>query len=245
MKKNSSFVITGVYLPPSGSPNYIEKYKTQLSTIQGIHRQFSSTSESIIMGDFQCCPEVPGSLRNASTNSLSPHLTSFLEDSNLTPVDMTNGSGPTYTYHHLTMPNQSYIDHILSSQDLSDKMFNVAVLDPHPLNTNDHLPVVASVRSNNFCKPNNEQVTYEQHIPNYMWNNSKFKDLYNECIVESFAAPNSDHLTIEQELTLMYEKLKDCASRSLSACECDSTFHRFKPKKWWNNSLSESKKKLI
>ena len=55
---NTNIILTGVYLPPSGSDNYIENYRTHLATIQGIHRQFSTTCESIIIGDFQCCPTV-------------------------------------------------------------------------------------------------------------------------------------------------------------------------------------------
>ena len=55
---NFNILITGVYLLSSGSNDFIENYKIQLATIQGIHEQFSSLEESIILGDFQCCPAV-------------------------------------------------------------------------------------------------------------------------------------------------------------------------------------------
>ena len=142
-------------MPSSNSPNFTENYIVQLATISGMQQQLLSSSESIILGDFQCCPSVVGSTRNTTTNTLSPHLNNFNEENNMIPIDMTNGTGPLYTYHHISLPNKCYIDHILVSQDIQSFTSNTRVLDHHYSNRGDQLPVTTTITTKNVKQNNN------------------------------------------------------------------------------------------
>ena len=165
-------------------------------TITDIHEQLAPSSESIILGDFQCFPNIPKNLttnnnvtRLAATNILSKYLSEFIDNNNFIPIDITNGTGPLYTYQHPTMTNQSYIDHILTSYDLQSCSSNTAVIQPDPLNTGDHLPVTTTITlSHDTTQTQHDNFTDFQYVPNYMWNNSKFIAQYNDYV--SKAASN-------------------------------------------------------
>ena len=101
-------------------------------------------------------------------------------------MDITHGKGPTFTNQHLTLPNHSYIDHILSLHASQDLLKSVSVLQPDPINTSDHLPVAATfsipqINDPIFDTSNNFPET-EQIIPNYMWKNKKFIEQYQSKI---------------------------------------------------------------
>ena len=95
----------------------------------------------MIIGDFQCCPDKPITQRTVKPNALSSHLSEFLTENNLIPIDITQGEGPLYTYHHISLPNKSYIDHILTSQTVLPFVTKTTVMYPEAINTGDHLPV--------------------------------------------------------------------------------------------------------
>ena len=98
------------------------------------------------MGDFQSFPSnINSNNRNSNTNSLSHHLSNFISENDLYLIDITEGTGPTHTYHHLSMQNSSYIDHIIISSTLIDHNHTSKVLPPYSENTSDHLPVSAVI----------------------------------------------------------------------------------------------------
>ena len=159
---------------------------------------------------------------------------------------MLDASGPLYIYYHVTMPNKSYIDHIIVSEDLKNKISNTKVLDHHPLNTGDHLPVVTSITSNTQIENNPDAFVSTDHqfnqIPNYMWKNEKFTQKYNTLTEHAFADMSYKHLPLEEELESMNNTLKECASRRM--LEMNFSTHKVTPKSWWNSDLSNAKKKL-
>lgn len=207
--RNRTLTIIGVYLQSLSQPvqKSIDIYKTQLATITGALNQYIDISEPIILGDFQSCPDKPLTQRTAQPNALSKHLSQFIVENNLIPIDITQGEGPTYTYHHLSMPNKSYIDHVLIPTSLSDFVLNTSVLSPDALNTGDHLPVDISF---NFPpgtnKPENESEgndsVFDSSIPNYMWKNEKFISLYQQHVssiieTKTNASSNADSMLNE------------------------------------------------
>ena len=50
----------------------------------------------------------------------------YLSDFQISPIDIKVGQGPSYTYQHFTLPNCSYIDHILI---LSPFLYNIYIED--------------------------------------------------------------------------------------------------------------------
>ena len=104
-----SLLLTGVYLQSSNSENYKTIYQNQIDTISGTLSHFEECCEFVVFGDFRSCPSKPSNKRSGQPNSLSPILDTFIEDQGIYPTDILYGSGPTFTYHHLTLPNHSYI----------------------------------------------------------------------------------------------------------------------------------------
>lgn len=237
-----SLTITGVYLPSTNSNDYIENYKTQLSIISGTHQQLLSSSEVIILGDFQSCPTIENSQRNTTENHLSQYLNNFIKESNLYPLDMLEGTGPLYTYHHLSMSNKSYIDHIFVSDDLKTAMSNTKVLDHHPLNTGDHLPITTQISTSQEKHIATQPNPDDQYVPNYMWNNAKFTEKYNELTDQAFTNMSFNYLPIETELENLNSILKECASKSFM--EMNTSTHKVTPKPWWNRDLTRAREKL-
>jgi len=92
---NHSLIVMGVYLQSTNNKSdYISTYTTQLATLTGIIDQFNHIADPIILGDFQCCPDKPTTTRTAQPNTLSKHLSQFITDNNLTPIDIVKGQGP-------------------------------------------------------------------------------------------------------------------------------------------------------
>ena len=73
--------------------------------------------------------------RSSKPNPLSTILNSFINKFQLTPVDLTIGTGPNYSYHHLTLPNSSYIDHVLILSNLLHVVAEIKIIEPHYTNT--------------------------------------------------------------------------------------------------------------
>ena len=155
---------------------------------------------------------------------------------------MTIGSGPCYTYHHVSMENSSYIDHILISTDLLDKIESSAVLDPHPCNTGDHLPVTITLKVSHPQSNLETQVSPNTPtmVPKFMWKNSLFTNKYKEKVKEHLTNYSSKDLSIDDELTNFYEILKNSARESL--IELEQNHHKISPKRWWNSNLTKAKK---
>uniref|UniRef100_A0A7M5VBJ8 Reverse transcriptase domain-containing protein n=1 Tax=Clytia hemisphaerica TaxID=252671 RepID=A0A7M5VBJ8_9CNID len=245
--KNNVLLIGGVYLQSlnsqSSQSRCIDTYNSQLASITGIIRQFSDTADPLLFGDFQCCPDQPTTSRTAQSNALSSHLSKFIFDNNLLPVDITNGVGPTYTYHHLSLPNSSYIDHILVPQSLSSTVLHTSVLLPDATNTGDHLPVDATINipscphHNVINDPHPEE---PESVPSFMWKNSKFTKDYRSRVSELIETTSkTDTESMIHELhNIMRTSARDCYTSE------NQTQYNFTPKSWWNEELQNAHKNL-
>eukprot|EP00111_Clytia_hemisphaerica_P013383 TCONS_00039306-protein len=207
-------------------------YRSQLATLTGITEQFSESCETIILGDFQSYPKVQKTTRFAQQNRLSKYLIEFIEDNELNPIDITKGEGPTYTYHHISLPNRSYIDNILTSNELTSNAYETKVLEPSASNTSDHLPVTTtlniqcSVPAQQSTNPNESNQQFQ--LPNYIWHNNHFISIYQNKVttaIQQLEATND----VETDLTNLNELLLQCSSDSYANLK-NNKFH-FQPKK--------------
>ena len=240
---NLSILISGVYLQSitNNSSECTEIYKTQLSNITGLHRRFEEVSESIILGDFQSFPQnTVSSNRSAQYNILSKHMSDFITENDLEPIDISQGSGPNYTYHHFTLPNKSYIDHILVSQNLVDHMTDIHVQPPNAMNISDHLPVSASLRYDASVTQSIDDDKDTDFVPNFIWKNKKFLDLYNKKVSSLIL---DDHTPdIDKKIDNLHLNLIKAAKESYH--ELNQKFHHIQTKPWWNSDLTKSRKIL-
>ena len=241
---SSSYLLTGVYLQSTSSdPDYLDVYQEQINTIARTFKHFEDCCETIVLGDFQSCPTEPLSPRSRKTNSLSHILDEFITDHSLCPIDIKNGTGPTYTYQHATLPNQSYIDHILVSINTIDACEKILVHEPHHLNTGDHLPVSAQIKLTSQIRIPHTPRSDVDFIPNYMWKNSEFINLYKKHLLDSFEDTTSIN-TIQERIDYLHKSLKNSALNAYAQLKKENTFHFFKAKSWWTSELSEKQKSL-
>ena len=247
-KNNRQILIVGVYLQSYQCPESIETYQHQLSNLTGTIEKFSDTSELIVLGDFQSFPgDLYSADRVAKTNPLSNYLHTFIEEQNLTPVDITKGTGPCYTYHHLSLENKSYIDHILVSIDLVPLVTKCSVHDPAATNTSDHLPISMdlSLPHQDPTGTTSQQSTDAEScesIPNFMWKNTLFLNLYKSKIIDKLKQQQNITENNDKRLKNLFVMLKQCASEAMS--EINTNRHKIRTKPWWNRELSKSRDNL-
>ena len=240
--KNYDLLIIGVYLQSvNNNPNVRDIYSSQLSNIGGTIKQFENSSECIILGDFQSCPTTHPSGRMGKPNSLTDHLNEFIRTFNLTPIDITNGTGPSYTYHHATLPNQSYIDHILVSNNILNRITNINILQQHYLNTSDHLPIVCNMKTDFSPSLFNHGINDPNAIPNYLWKNDIFVNNFKETVSKHLYRSKNSNIT--EEITHLHNTLNNCAIETYNKLKL-SDFHFIKTKPWWNTELTKKRKIL-
>ena len=243
--KNRLLIIAGVYLQSlsSETTKCIDTYQSQLASITGIINQFSDTADPIILGDFQSCPDKPATPRTAQFNPYSKYLSSFIDENNLLPIDITEGQGPCYSYHHFSLPNKSYIDHVLIPSNLRDYVTKTQILPPDASNTSDHLPVDLSLNR----LPGNYEPSSETHfcnstdfIPNHLWKNLRFTELYRKRVaelVEMNTVKDPDTM-ISNLHTILQKSADDCFEMF------NDSSYNFPSKPWWNDDLRKARKNL-
>ena len=104
--------------------------------------------KTILLGDLQTFPDTiydHHCRNNVKRNPLSKLLQLFLKQNNLNLYDVTDGTGPTVTHKHKTLPNSSYIDHIVMCMDSPPSFANCEIHDEDELNLSDHQPVSISI----------------------------------------------------------------------------------------------------
>ena len=241
---DNPILFIGVYLQCiSNTCDYKNIYETQLNTIKGIIHHFIDDSSIIMFGDFQSFPKTEGCTRNANRNALSGSLESFITEGALIPIDIKMGTGPCYTYHHTTMLNQSYIDHIVVSADIVDRFFNTKVSDPDYLNISDHLPVSTAFTLYNITSQSGDNRQEEEYIPNYMWKNKTFQNNFQS----TFNQMTFDHhmdMDLATSITQLQESLKQAALKAYNELKEDSHFHFINNKRWWNQDLKNCRTTL-
>ena len=244
-QNRTNIFIIGIYLSSSrNDQTSLEEYSNQLDIIKGIINNFEDEGEIIIVGDFQSFPyKIYDSFDRSSPkrNNFSMHLTDFVESNELELVDITNGSGPTYTYQHHTLPNSSYIDHIALSKNTSLSYSNCTIHSFSSLNMSDHLPISISVSYNSTSLTNDiNRITNDSSIPNYAWKDNHFLQLYNERLTEAFTNHKFLAENLETQLLETYDLIVDCATSAYN-----SRYHNNNrsaaSKSWWTPELSRCK----
>ena len=169
------------------------------------------------------------------------HLTDFVESNELELVDITNGSGPTYTYRHRTLPNSSYIDHIALSKNTSLGYSDCTIHSLSSLNMSDHVPISISINYNVASLTNDvNTITNDSNIPNYAWKDNHFLQLYNERLAEAFTDHRFTAENLATNLLKTYELIVDSATSASKLCYHNNPISPVS-KSWWTPELSRSK----
>ena len=237
-----NMLIAGIYLSCYHDRSTIEKYSAQLNTLSGIIEMYTDECEIMIVGDYQTFPsDVYDSVlrNNTKRNPLSPLLCSFVQEHSLELIDVTRGSGPTFTYQHKTLPNQSYVDHVCVLRD-SSLMIDSCII--HPLegnNISDHQPLTTTLSFTNNPSLSTiieEEITkHGNFIPKSCWKKPDFIDSYQQHL--SSKINNCSSVDISPEV--LHDMLLDSAKEAYEATA--STSNRPFSKSWWTPELTACK----
>ena len=165
-------------------------------------------------------------------------------------IDVVHGSGPTYTYHHNTLPHSSYIDHIAAFSQSSLTFRNCLVHEPSCTNMSDHLPLscriefTSSPSDHKASHTINETTDHSSGIPITAWKDPQFIYLYNLEVSRYFHRDtilNTNN--IDTSLSWLHEILLLCASKAFKIRHANKQTIPFS-KPWWTEELSQSKKYL-
>ena len=173
-----------------------------------------------MLGDFQCCPSPPPhqtSNRIGKPNHLTQWLDEFISKHEAHPVDLYNATGPIFTYQHVTLPNRSYIDHIIASINLLGALRDVKVLEPSYLNTGDHLPITTTLKLTQSHDNNMETKPPDSdYIPTFIWKNKRFLELYNNITDNAFSnfTDDTERCSLSKNITEIHTTLRQSALRS-------------------------------
>ena len=104
----------------------------------------------------------------------------------------------------------------------------------HPDNTGDHLLVSASLQLPSDQDFLSKQNTIENDfVPNYIWRNEKFTNLYRQNVSDLLQHANNADL--QGQLDNLHHIFKHSASAAFT--ETEQRFYNFAPKRWWDSEL--------
>lgn len=238
-------LVIGVYLTSFHDKQSVDDYTEQLNILSSILRMNDHESDPIIIGDFQSFParlyDDIGRV-NSKRNPLSKVLSNFIKENHLELVDVTKGSGPITTYHHPTLLNSSYIDHIALPTD-SDLSISCKVHEKQEMNTSDHCPVSIKIAPSTITLQDIIQEELPKSFtPKHYWKNDMFVLNYNFA-VERNAVKMKDRQWDDESVVSAFEVLTDSAAEAANATFKQGVRKTF-AKHWWTPELTKAKKIL-
>jgi len=205
--QNVIMTIIGVYMPSfQGSIINREIYIESLDALQGVID--SVEGKYIIMGDLNVQLPIqqkltPNWYKCRPFTTHSKLVYDFASDNQLTAATLSFPHMPNFTWHR--NEKKSFIDHIMASEEMMPKVTTCSVLEAHPDNVSDHLPVTCQVNVEMSIYGKTHQNSDIKHVKP-RWADSDFvtryqrslKDmLINERITDIDSLSNPEQAQVE------------------------------------------------
>jgi exonuclease III len=219
IKANPPICVIAAYAPPKGNEQYNDQYSELLDEITEIVVKFRPTHDIILCGDLNA------SLHAKNLDSRDKELKKFCENLEL---QMTKNYPKGITFRHPGGNGHSQIDYILTTKQ--NLLNNVQIVDEHPLNTSDHVPVVTTISAKIERTPKSTKIR----------NPCREKPVWNKGDIAAYQAKleNSLHLIPIQSSELavlnLIRELKSGAKETIP----HKASRNPKCKKIWNHTLS-------
>ena len=226
---NSPLLVICVYLPTSDCIN--EEYQAYLISLESIINSHPD-HHVIIIGDFNAHTGAEGGPR--SKDSQNKHGKSLLEFASRNELFISSLSslshGPCYTYFQ--GDTKTTTDYCIIDAVLATAITNSEVLDHHPLNSSDHLPLSLSLTISSTearsvaplpARPNWNKALKDHSISFYQ---SKVRDLLCPYLCKEY----NDPAYLDQDVKHICDQLLHIAVSTLPICK------RRKKKKFYVNN---------
>ena len=234
--------VYSVYLP---SPGCADDYDEVLDEIAEIINTGDRSTYSILIGDFNAdMGYLGGSRSHRKPTKLGMKLSKFLEEFDLTAVNMTKiSTGPINTFH--SGVGSSTIDYIAVPDSLLSLVGQCSVVSDEILNTSDHFALQATLNIECSIAKSDEV----KQMPAIRWNKIKSEVIANVYTspLEEYAlmvmnrdiTDKMDSTSIERVTDDVVEKMRSL-SNNLPKC-------RYKPnvRPFWNKKLTQLKKEKV
>ena len=238
-------IIIGLYLTCFHGNTTLVDYQDELDTLSSLIRLHQDECDIVMMGDLQTFPaEMYDSnpRNNIKRNPLSKPLQLFLREHELDLIDVVNGTGPTTSYQHKTLPHSSYIDHVIMSKNNPVPYHDCQIYEVDPLNMSDHQPISITIE---IKEPTIAHVMSESSndptIPSFAWKDAQFTVQYSNNVDSALNLMQAEDQAVD--LNLMCKILHESAKLAFDTCFPDrETSPHAKP--WWTEELSELKRVL-
>ena len=241
------YIIVGVYLTCYHDKSSLEKYESQLNTITSLLKLYSDEGEVIILGDVQSFPEniYDNHVRNnPKRNPLSKPLYHFLQTNNLELIDVTMGSGPLQTYQHKTLPNSSYIDHIIMHTENNVTLSKCKIHCISESNNSDHQPVSITITDNLSLDYIVKEETRNHILPKFVWKEDSFIKEFQYVLSNKLNNVDLNDPDDVVNLNLICKHLTESASSAYQTCFPQQNLHNRYTKPWWTPELTRLKEVL-
>ena len=175
--KERRLSILGVYMPGGEQPQ--DCYDTYFDSVEHCVSQLSNGGPLLVLGDLNAHL---GCRDTSVTNSRGNKWIKMMDEHSLINVSLCSiASGPTYTY--TSGNNTTTIDYIISNSDAFRGIASCSILEEHPLNTSDHLPITCSLNLSHIRTPS---------APISSSSNLDWSTAVKECIVPLYSKASDD-----------------------------------------------------
>ena len=240
--------IIAVYLPSRSGCT--DPFKESVNQLGAAIELIPPGCKVIVLGDFNAdLGALGGPMLCSTTNEQGSIFSSYVNAWDLVSSHLhLSPTNSTYTYESEAHFSFSTIDHIICPRYLLSNLCSSKVLDDHPLNTSDHLPVTAEFLCSLFTPTSSTTQATQQPVPN--WNKcskDKIRQLYTEQLQSSLA--ELFHQFPSQANVLLQPYLLDDILHSFGKCLRTTAmnipqkqFRKHKVPKW-NHRLKEAQRK--
>ena len=183
----STFIFC-VYLPADGN---IQRYTEVLTELQTLVSYYVTQGNIVIAGDLnaQYISQSP-----TPSNIKSKHLTDFINNNSLVPVNTSNlCSGPKYSF----IPSRSMIDHFLIDATTAASCYSCQVIDESRLTlTSDHYPILLKLELES--QPTQQAVTLNSNTKCIQWHKATSVTLetYSEVLTSKMEQSSLEGLNL-------------------------------------------------
>ncbi|MES9879927.1 MAG: reverse transcriptase domain-containing protein, partial [Sedimenticola sp.] len=223
-----------VYLPCTNYPIYL--YREYIDNIYNMLSMYKDKGLVIIMGDFNA--HLNGRVFIKPLDDRGHCLLDFLSDNNMISVNATNlCTGAESTFVTYDGRHESFIDHIIISQETLDTVKTCTILDDSVLNVSRHRPIVCDIGLPTANTMHSQNVT-----PRINWKKADITDkcLYSECVTKTLeSCPFLCTETYNTEnIDRSYDNLVQTMLYSSDLYIPKSSYKHFL-KPYWNSELKQ------
>ena len=232
-----NLTLIGVYLTANNSKNesmieHIIDIKDLETLIDELDKK---NKEYIIVGDFNSDP-----IRN---KKFDRELTSFLSKRNLKCLEKEFDN---FEYTYSNDQHKSFIDHIVTTIETSNRVLNATIIRPDPLNQSDHLPLKVKIKVN----INKEKIDDKKSVQlkkKVDWKNSFIQREYankleqeiqkNRLIEKVYQDPIGKR-RLDEIINTLHRIMINCSDKMVN--KSNEYKYKRKSKEWWDEKLEKT-----